>query len=111
MIMRKIISLALLTIFLIGCGITNTATKGIENQAFLLFVGTPSNYPNGVQVVLDDKTKFNAEVHKNSSKIEHLRVYGISTGTHKVVVLSNNKTVYEKLIFLSSQQTKKIILP
>ena len=109
--MKKILFFTILTTLLIGCGITKTVSKGIENQAFLLFVGTPSNYPNGVQVVLDDKTKFNAEVHKNSSKIEHLRVYGISTGTHKVVVLSNNKTVYEKLIFLSSQQTKKIILP
>ena len=31
--------------------------------------------------------------------------------THKVSVLFNGKVIYEKTIFLSSQQTKKIILP
>ena len=109
--MKKTILFTILLSLLISCGVTKSSSSGIENQAFLVVVGTPSNYPNGVEVMLDDKTKFNSEVHKNRDKIKHLRLYGISTGKHKISILNNNKIIYEKIIFLSSQQTKKIILP
>ncbi|MDB2658646.1 hypothetical protein N9Y73_05215 [Flavobacteriaceae bacterium] len=109
--MKKILFFTIITTLLIGCDVTKTVSRGIENQAFLLIVGTPSNYPNGVEVVIDVKTKFNAEVQKNRDKVKHLRLYGISTGKHKVSILKNNKNIYEKTIFISSQQTKKIILP
>ena len=45
------------------------------------------NYPEGVEVTLDDKTSFKAEVFKNRDKVKHIRLYGISTGKHKVSVL------------------------
>ena len=109
--MKKILFLTIITTFLIGCDVTKTISRGIENQAFLLIVGTPSNYPNGIVVVIDEKTKFNAEVQKNRDKVKHLRLYGISTGKHKVSILKNNKNIYEQIIFITSQQTKKIILP
>ncbi len=110
--MKKILFFTIFTTFLIGCGVTKTESRGIENQAFLLIVGTPSQYPKGVEVVIDDKTMFfNAEVQKNRAKVKHLRLYGISSGKHKVSISKNNKNIYEKIIFVSSQQTKKIILP
>jgi hypothetical protein len=109
--MKKTILFTILLSVLISCDVTKSITSGIENQAFLIIVGTPSKYPNGVKVIMDDKTKFNSEVHKNRDKIKHLRLYGISTGKHKISILNNNKIIYEKIIFLSSQQTKKIILP
>jgi hypothetical protein len=109
--MKKILFFTILTTQLIGCGITKTVSRGIENQAFLLIVGTPTKYPNNVEVVLDEKTRFTAEVQKNKAKIKHLRLYGISIGKHKVSILKNNKRIIEKTIFVSSQQTKKIILP
>ena len=96
---------------LIGCDVTKTVSRGIENQAFLLILGTPSNYPNGVEVVIDEKTKFNAEVQKNRDKVKHLRLYGISSGKHKVSILKNNKNIYEQIIFITSKKKKKIILP
>jgi hypothetical protein len=109
--MKKILFFTILTTLLIGCGVTKTESRGIENQAFLLIVGPPSQYPKGVEVVIDDKTIFNAEVQKNRAKVKHLRLYGISSGKHKVSISKNNKNIYEKIIFVSSQQTKKIILP
>jgi len=109
--MKKIILFTILTSLLISCGVTKSSVRGIENQAFLLILGTPSNYPTGVEVVIDDKTRFNSEVQKNRDKVKHLRLYGISTGKHKITISQNNKTIYEKIFFLSSQQTKKIILP
>jgi len=109
--MKKLALLFVLLICVSSCGITKSSASGVPNQAFLSFAGTASLYPNGVEVILDNNTRFNAKVHKNRSKIKHVKVYGISTGKHKVSVLNNGKTLYEKVIFLSSQQTKKIILP
>jgi hypothetical protein len=109
--MKKILFFTIIMTLLIGCDVTKTVSRGIENQAFLLILGTPSNYPNGVEVVIDEKTKFNAEVQKNRDKVKHLRLYGISSGKHKVSILKNNKNIYEQIIFITSQQTKKIILP
>lgn len=108
--MKKITLLFTLLFLFASCDITQSTASGIENQAFLSFFGTKSMYPNGVEVVLDDKTRFNAQVHKNQSNIKHVRIYGISTGKHKITVSSNGKILYEKVIFLTSQQTKKIIL-
>lgn len=108
--MKKLI--LLLFIFISSCGVTKTSSSGIENQSFLSFeTSDKRNYPEGVEVILDDKTSFKAEVFKNRDKVKHIRLYGISTGKHKVSVLFNGKVIYEKTIFLSSQQTKKIILP
>tara|TARA_B100000427_G_scaffold320666_1_gene320274 strand:+ start:100 stop:429 length:330 start_codon:yes stop_codon:yes gene_type:complete len=109
--MKKIIIMAISLIFASSCDITKTSVSGIENQAFLLIVGTPSNYPDGVEVTLNDKTKFIGEVQKDYMRVKDVRLYGISTGKHDVSIMHNNQLLYKKTIFVSSQQTKKIILP
>jgi hypothetical protein len=38
-------------------------------------------------------------------------VYAITTGKHLIKIYSDNKIIYNQQIFVSSQQTKKIILP
>jgi len=109
--MKKII-IIIASLFLVNsCEITKTSSSGIENQAFLLIVGTTSNYPNGVEVTLDDKTKFIGEVQKDYMRVKDVRLYGISTGRHDVSIMHNNQLLYKKTIFVTSQQTKKIILP
>ena len=108
--MKKLV--LLLLIIVSSCGITQSKNSGIVNQAYLSFVTSDKrNYPEGVEVIMDDKTRFNAEVFNNRDKIKHVRVYGISTGKHEIAVMYNGKVLYEKIIFISSQQTKKIILP
>jgi hypothetical protein len=109
--MKKIIFITLSLIFATSCEITKTSSSGIENQAFLLIVGTTSNYPNGVEVILDEKTRFIGEVQKDYMRVKDVRLYGISTGRHDVSIMHNNQVLYKKTIFVTSQQTKKIILP
>ena len=62
--MKNIIFLTISLLFATSCDSTKSTVSGIENQAFLLIVGTHTNYPNGVEVTLDGKTKFMAEVQK-----------------------------------------------
>jgi len=38
-------------------------------------------------------------------------VYAISTGKHVISVYYNDKVIYQKQIFISAQETKKVLLP
>lgn len=94
-----------------GCTGVKTATKGLENQSYIEFIGNPSNYSGGVDVTIDGTTTFKAEVNKVGAKRPKGTVYAISTGKHDVSVKYNNETIYSKQIFVSAQETKQIILP
>lgn len=110
--MKKIIYI--LTIGLIiftGCTGVKTVSTGLENESYLEFLGKPSNYTGGVDVNLDDNNTFKAEVKKDHANRPKGKVYSISTGTHTITVSYNNTVIFKKKIFVSAQETKKIILP
>jgi hypothetical protein len=109
--MKKLYFIIILATILTSCGGIKTLSSGLDNEAFLEFVGKPKDYEGGLDVTVDDKTKFVAEVNKNKSTKTRGLVYAISTGTHTVGVSYKNKLLYKKQIFISSQETKKIILP
>jgi hypothetical protein len=109
--MKKIYIILILATILTSCGGIKTLSTGLENEAFLEFVGKPNDYEGGLNVAIDDKTDFVAEVNKDKSTKTKGLVYAISTGTHTVSVSYKNKLLYKKQIFISSQETKKIILP
>ncbi len=110
--MKKVILLALFgTILLSGCGGIKTLSSGLENESFLEFIGVPNDYSGGVDVTVDDVTNFKAEVHKDLARKVKGEVYAISTGTHKIAVSYKGKLLYQKQIFISAQETKKIVLP
>ncbi|MFD0976282.1 hypothetical protein [Salinimicrobium gaetbulicola] len=108
--MRKLI-LLFIVLLSVGCTGVKTTTSGLENEAFLVFLGNPENYDSGVEVSIDGKTSFSAEVQKNHADRPKGKVYAISTGQHLVSVAHNNEIIYQKRIFVSAQETKKIILP
>ena len=109
--MKKIFFILILSTIITSCGGIKTLSSGLDNEAFLEFVGKPNDYDGGLEVTVDDKTNFVAEVNKNKSTKTKGLVYAISTGTHTVSVSYKNKLLYKKQIFISSQETKKIILP
>jgi hypothetical protein len=98
-------------IFLTACTGVKTSSSGMENEAFLEFIGTPSDYNGGVDVNIDDISTFKAEVNKDHADRPKGNVYAIKTGTHILTVSYNDKVLFKKQIFVSSQETKKIILP
>lgn len=97
-------------IFLSGCGI-KTITAGLENEAYLQFVGPVSKYSGGVDVIIDDKINFRATVIKDKIGYMKGKVYAISTGTHNLKVLYEEKVLYVQQIYVAAQETKKIVLP
>jgi hypothetical protein len=100
-------------LFIAGCSGIHSLSKGLENEAFLEFIGDPNEYKQGINVTIDQKTTFKGEVNKvrNWTKAPKGNIYAISPGKHIVVVSYNNNIIVKKQIFVSSQETKQIILP
>jgi len=108
----KTLSYVLLTSFflLCSCGGIKTKSVGLENEAFLEFVGPVKSYSDGIDVSVDNKINFKAIVNKDKVAYMKGKVYAISTGTHILKVSYKGQTLYEKQIFVASQETKKIEL-
>jgi len=110
--MKKIFFVITIGLMLLtGCTGVKTLSTGLENESFLVFIGKPSSYSRGIVVNIDDKSTFKAKVNKGHADRPKGKVYAISTGTHLVTVFYNNNVIFKKQIFVSAQETKKIILP
>ncbi len=110
--MKKFILLIFCVLVTSSCDVTSSTVSSIENQSYLIFMAPfAQNYPDGVEVTIDQSTTFDAKVHKNISRVRNLLKYGISSGRHEVKVVNNGNLIYERVFFLSPGQTKKIILP
>lgn len=108
----KTIAYLLLACFIVlsSCGGIKTKTAGMENEAFLEFVGPVSSYSGGVDVNIDNKINFKANVIKDKVAYMKGEVYSISTGTHSLKISYKGTVLYEKQIFVAAQETKKIVL-
>ncbi|MDR1847078.1 MAG: hypothetical protein LBR17_03055 [Bacteroidales bacterium] len=101
-----------LTLLLVtGCTGVKTQATGLENEAFLTFVGNPIKYIGGVDVNIDDSIVFEAKVTKDYAKRPKGKTYAISTGTHSVKITYKSEVIFQKQIFVAAQETKKIMLP
>ena len=100
---KLIILLFAIPFLLIGCraSLPVAQESGKEDIAYLLFVS--SNEYAGKNVVV--------KVVKNSKANRRGYQYGIAVGTRNLTVSYNGKNIYQKKIFVSTQEVKQIILP
>ena len=84
--------------------------RGLPDQAYLLFVAN-EKYSNDVQVTIDNTTTFNAKVLKEKKGTIKGNTYAIAKGRRAIKVSFQGKIIFEKEIFVSAQETKKIQLP
>lgn len=85
--------------------------RGKAPEAYLQFVQTQTEYDHGVTVTIDGKITFTAKVDKETRRGVKGNKYAIATGRHQVKVMLNEKLLFEKEIFVSSQELKQITLP
>ncbi|MDR3137399.1 MAG: hypothetical protein LBT73_00740 [Tannerellaceae bacterium] len=110
--MKQRLAIAVLGFVLLSaCTGVKTLSTGLENEAFLEFIGNPKAYGGGVSVTVDDAPTFLADVNKDHTNRPKGKVYGISTGAHTITVTYNNHVLYSKQVFVASQESKKILLP
>ncbi len=84
---------------------------GKDDAAYLLFVGQEVYGGKEVQVSIDDAAPFTAEVVKAKKASRRGTQYGIATGTRNLKVTCDGKILYQKKIFVSTQEIKQIMLP
>ncbi|MBQ6062786.1 MAG: hypothetical protein IJK42_03325 [Prevotella sp.] len=109
------LSLLMVACLLIGCKANYPVAQqsGKEDVAYLVFVGPLKTYGNGsrpVQVDVDG-TVFDAKVVKPKTANRKGIQYGVATGRRNVIVKFKGQTIYQKQLFLSSQETQIINLP
>ena len=111
--MKKLIILSILTVLMAGCRahLPVAQESGKEDMAFLLFV-SPNEYAGkDVEVKIDDNAPFTAKVVKEKKANRRGSQYGIATGTRNITVTCEGKNLYQKKIFISTQEVKQIVLP
>ncbi|MCF0191006.1 MAG: hypothetical protein HUJ96_07060 [Marinilabiliaceae bacterium] len=83
---------------------------GLDNQAYILFIGGELVGSDEVRVTLDEKV-FPAKAIKAKKSDTKGITYAVQTGKRKLKVEHKGVVVYEKVVYLSNQETKKIELP
>lgn len=111
--MKKLILLFAIPILLTGCRANFPVAQesGKEDIAYLLFV-SPNQYAGKeVQVKVDNNAPFTAKVVKAKKANRRGSQYGIAVGTRTLTVSYNSKNIFQKKIFVSTQEVKQITLP
>ncbi len=111
--MKKLLALFAVLALLVGCKANYPVAQqsGKEDMAFLLFVSGNEYAGQEVQVTLDDAQPFTAKVVKQKKALRKGKQYGVKTGTRSLKVTCEGKVLYQKKVFLSTQEVKQIILP
>lgn len=108
---QKFVTLLCGIFFLVGCKAPIAQQSGREDIAYLLFISPKQYAGKEVTVTLDTQTPFQAKVIKEKFVRSKGKQYGIHTGKRRIKVVYKGKTLYEKYIFVSSQEIKQILLP
>ena len=111
--MKKLLVLFALPLILFGCKANYPVAQqsGKEDMAYLLFISSDEYAGKKVQVIIDDAQPFMAKVIKQKNANRKGTQYGVSTGTRALKVCCDGKIIYQKKLFLSTQEVEQIILP
>lgn len=112
--MKKIgLLLLTLTLGMTSCRVNAPVAQqsGKEDQAYLLFVSPNEYAQKEVTVCLDHQPPFTAQVVKQKKANRQGTQYAVQTGTRNLKVTYQGKIIYQKKIFVSTQEVKSIILP
>ena len=112
--MKKLLTLLFaIPLLLIGCraNLPVAQESGKEDIAYLLFVSSKEYAGKSVLVKIDNNAPFAAKVVKSSKANRRGSQYGIAVGTRNLTVSCDGKNIYQKKIFVSTQEVKQIMLP
>lgn len=111
--MKKLLILFALPLLLFGCKANFPVAQqsGKEDIAYLLFVSGNKYANKEIQVSVDDAQPFIAKVVKQKKSNRRGTQYGVGTGNRSLKVTCDGNVIYQKRLFLSTQEVKQIILP
>lgn len=85
--------------------------SGEDDISYLLFVSTSDSRNKNVSVTVDNKTTFTARTVKSRKANRRGTRYSVQPGKRHLKVTYEGNTLYDRTVFLSPQETKKITLP
>ena len=102
-----------LALVMVGCKANYPVAQqsGNDDVAFLLFVSASNQSSQIVDVTIDGNTTFEAKTVKAKKANRKGTSYAVATGRRRLKVEKEGQTLYEKEVFLSTQETKIITLP
>lgn len=109
---NKILILGI-TLLLFSCKTTYVSTiTGIEDNAHVKVVmanGSKNSINMPLTLVIDDQEYLISKIYtdKKSMKSE---TTNIKPGKHQILIKEGNKILFDKSVFISNQETRKIIL-
>lgn len=112
-IIMSLMAIAMAAYCITGCKTGTFASEhGRDDIAYIDVVSSGAYAGKKVTVTIDGSTTFTVKVQKSKQSTEKHNgsLYAIRPGRRSVKVVYEGKTLYQKEIFLSSQQTKIIQL-
>ena len=111
--MKKLILLFVIPLLMMGCRANFPVAQesGKEDIAYLLFVNSNQYAGKEVLVKVDNNAPFTAKVVKMKKANRRGSQYGITVGTRNLTISYDGEKIYQKKIFVSTQEVKQIILP
>ncbi len=112
--MKKLLILFALPLLLSGCraNLPVAQESGKEDMAYLLFISPKEYTGKQVKVTIDNAQPFDAKVVKAKKSNRRGTQYGVGVGTRSLKVTDEaGRTLYDKKVFLSTQEVKQINLP
>ncbi|MCM1520463.1 MAG: hypothetical protein NC098_06725 [Lachnoclostridium sp.] len=105
--------MALFSISLCSCRTSMPVGQsgGAGDRAYLLIVSSHDNVGKSVDVLVDDQTTFESKAEKQKNQYAKGTTYQITPGKHKIVVSRKGKKLYDKYIYVSSNETKILNIP
>lgn len=101
----------LVSVLVVGCTSVKTTSSGVDNEAYLEFLGDPQLYTDGVEVDIDGELTFTAQVEELATvKRLHGKVYTVKPGVHVITVTYKGDVIYKQKVMLSNQETRKVKL-
>ena len=102
-----------LVLLMTGCKVSYPVAQqsGKEDVGYLLLIGNKEYAKKTVSVYLDNEPPFQVKVIKAKDSNRKGTAYTIATGRRSIKVEYNGQIIYSKELFVSTQETKQIILP
>lgn len=108
---RYTLLLILAVVGLVGCRNTyQTLSSGKENQSFVLITTDNDQYRNNIMVIIDNNAPVLVEKIFKTKKQLQAKPIVTTPGKHTIKITKEGKVIYEELVFLGLQETKKIVL-
>ncbi len=85
--------------------------SGKDDVAYVIFVSAGNARNTTVDVSIDGATSFAAKTVKSRKANRRGTQYSVNPGKRKLTVRKDGRILYDKYIFLSTQETKEITLP